>query len=88
MGYGEDGHPFPSLGDFTMRSFGEFPNEENVSHLSQILEEQPLPKYSLSARACRGILNRSEKRGKPLPEILKEALENQINDNKELHPED
>ena len=35
------------------------------------------PKYYLSARACQGILNRAEKRGKELPEILKTALVNQ-----------
>ena len=59
-------------------SFGESPNEENVSHLSQILEDYVHPKYSLSEKACTGILRRSEERGKALPEILKEALENQI----------
>jgi len=57
-----------------MHSFGECPNEENASHLSQILEDSPHPKYSLSAKACLGILNRAEKRGKELPEILKKAL--------------
>ena len=66
------------LGEYTMHSFGESPKEENASHLSQILEEEVLPKYSLSAKACQGILNRASKRGKELPEILKEALENQI----------
>jgi hypothetical protein len=29
----------------------------------------------LSARACRGILRRAEKRGKEIPEALKRALE-------------
>lgn len=72
---------FPSLGDYTMRSFGESPNEENVSHLSQILVDDPLPKYSLSAKACLGILRRAEKRGKELPEVLKKALESQANEN-------
>ena len=62
------------LGEFTMHSFGEYPREENVSLLSQILEDCPLPKYSLSAKACTGILNRAEKRGKELPPMLKEAL--------------
>lgn len=65
------------LGAYTMRSFGECPNEENVSLLSQILEVSPHPKYSLSARACLGILNRAERRGKILPQELKKALENQ-----------
>lgn len=81
---------FPSLGDYTMRSFGEQPNmlmEEclqeglpngvSVSRLSRILEESVPQKYYLSARACVGILNRAAKRGKELPEILKKALETQ-----------
>ena len=57
-----------------MHSFGEFPKEENVSRLSQILEENPLPKYCLSPKACQGILRRAENRGKELPPMLKEAL--------------
>ena len=68
----------PLLGEYTMLSFGEFPKEENASLLSQILEEQAHPKYSLSAKACLGILRRAENRGKKLPDILREALENQV----------
>ena len=68
------------LGEYTMRSFGESPREENASRLSQILEDSAPEKYSLSARACAGILNRAAKRGKVLPEILQQALENQIDD--------
>ena len=71
--------PFPSLGDFTMHSFGESPREENASRLSQILEDSAPQKYSLSARACAGILNRAQKRGKELPSELREALERQCN---------
>ena len=67
----------PLLGEYTMHSFGECPSEENESLLSQILEEAPLPKYSLSAKACQGILRRAEKRGKTLPKMLKEALKRQ-----------
>ena len=63
-----------------MRSFGEFPREENASRLSQILQDSAPEKYSLSARACVGILNRAKKRGKVLPEILRQALESQIDD--------
>ena len=65
------------LGEFTTRSFGECPKEENASRLSQILEDCPLPKYSLSAKACQGILNRANRRGKELPPELKAALEAQ-----------
>ena len=64
-------------GEFTMRSFGESPREENASLLSQILEVSPHPRFSLSARACTGILNRAERRGKQLPPELKAALEAQ-----------
>ena len=65
-----------------MRSFGEFPREERESHLSQILEENPHPKYCLSAKACQGILNRANRRGKKLPEILEKALINQLTHSK------
>jgi hypothetical protein len=65
------------LGEYTMRSFGEYPSEEKGSRLSQILEAQPHPKYCLSAKACQGILRRAESRGKELPKTLKEALERQ-----------
>ena len=63
-----------SLGEYTMHSFGEYPKDVRESLLSQILEEHPLPKYSLSDKACRGILNRAKKRGKVLPKILEDAL--------------
>ena len=66
------------LGEYTMHSFGESPREENASHLSQILEDSVHQKFYLSAKACAGILNRAAKRGKELPEILKQALENQM----------
>ena len=55
--------------------FWESPKEENASRLSQILEDTAHPKYSLSAKACLGILRRAEKRGKELPSELREALE-------------
>jgi hypothetical protein len=64
----------PLLGEYMMRSFGECPKEEKESLLSQILEETPLPKYSLSAKACQGILRRAAKRGKKLPELLERTL--------------
>lgn len=53
---------------------GEKPRVENPTKLSQILERNPDPKYNLSPKACRGILNRAEKRGKELPAELKAAL--------------
>ena len=63
------------LGEYSMHSFGESPKEDVESHLSQILEDNPHQKYCLSAKACQGILNRANRRGKVLPQILKEALE-------------
>ena len=66
--------PFPSLGEFTMHSTGERPREENASRLSQILEDSAPQKYSWSARACQGILNRASRRGKELPKELRDAL--------------
>ena len=62
-------------GEFSMHSFGECPSVESASHLSAILEASPHPTYSLSAKACLGILRRAERRGKPLPDRLRRALE-------------
>ena len=52
----------------------EWRNDAAVCLLSDILEASPDPKYWLSARACSGILRRAEKRGRSLPERLREAL--------------
>jgi len=64
-------------GEFSTRSFGESPSAARGSHLSQILEGSPLPKYFLSAKACAGILCRADRKGKELPAKLREALERQ-----------
>lgn len=56
---------------------GEYPRDAVGSTLSQILEDNPHPKYYLSAKACLGILRRAERRGKELPDILRVALEAQ-----------
>ena len=53
---------------------GEFPNVVRESTLSQILQVNAPEKYSLSPTACAGIIRRAEKRGKELPNMLKEAL--------------
>ena len=78
-----------SLGELTTLNAGEKPSETAVqemlsvwgphsvaeeSRLSQILEENPLPKYNLTAKACLGILRRAERRGKDLPKLLKAVL--------------
>lgn len=62
------------LGECMTRNTGESPNAAVESRLSQILEVTPQEKYSLSAKACQGILRRAERRGKDLPKLLKEAL--------------
>lgn len=63
-------------GEFLTLNFGEFPNEERESSLSQILQQPTdVPeKYYLSAKAVIGILKRAQKRNKELPFALKEAL--------------
>ena len=78
-----------SLGELTTLRTGEKPSETAVqemlsvwgphsvaeeSRLSQILEVNPPPKYNLTAKACLGILRRAERRGKDLPERLKQVL--------------
>lgn len=62
------------LGECMTRNTGESPSAAVVSRLSQILEETPQEKYCLSAKACQGILRRTERRGKDLPERLKAEL--------------
>jgi len=51
-------------------------NGGDVCSLSDVLETGPLPqRFSLSAKACAGILRRAERRGKQLPPMLQAALE-------------
>lgn len=68
----------PQPGFCLTLNLSERPRVENPTLLSEVLEEEADAKYKLSAKACRGILNRASKRGKQLPSILQEALENQI----------
>lgn len=68
----------PLVGFCLTLNIGEKPRVPNPTHLSEILEPDADPKYNLSPKACRGILARADKRGKALPPILREALENQI----------
>jgi len=58
-------------------NLSEKPSITKPTKLSQILEENPDPKYNLSQKACQGILNRAEKRGKKLPLMLEMALRRQ-----------
>ena len=64
----------PWLGGAWMLNTGVSPREEIASSLSQILEDTVPVKYYLSPTTCGGIIRRSEKRGKVLPAILKQAL--------------
>lgn len=59
-------------------NIGECPKDASESTLWQILQADAPRKYYLSARACEGILRRAERRGKELPKILREALEEAI----------
>lgn len=52
----------------------EFHNAVEESRLSSILQETVHPKYSLTKKACAGILRRAKGRGKQLPSILETAL--------------
>lgn len=56
-------------------SRGRYRNAAGASSLSEVLEPTAPETYSLSARACEGIIRRAARRGKPLPEILRAALE-------------
>ena len=61
----------------TPRRVGASHKDGNVYLLSSILMEDVPDRYSLSPKACRGILRRAAKRGKELPQVLREALERQ-----------
>jgi hypothetical protein len=62
-------------GGHSMPNISAWPNVGSECLLSQVLETTSVPqKYFLSLTACEGILRRAEKRGKQLPEMLKQAL--------------
>ncbi len=64
-----------SLGSCMTVNISERHSGAGVCFLSAILEENALEKYSLSPKACAGILRRAERRGRDLPPLLKLALE-------------
>ena len=64
-----------SLGELSTLNTGEYPSDARESTLSQILEANAPEKYYLSKKAVLGILRRAERRGKELPAMLREALE-------------
>ena len=61
-------------GGYSTANISVWPKDGSACSLSQILEDNPSMKYSLSPRACLGILRRAEKRDKELPEMLERAL--------------
>ena len=64
-----------SAGVCLMLNTSESPNVAVECSLSQVLETENVPaKYSLSAKACQGILRRAGRRGKSLPPQLEQAL--------------
>ena len=62
------------LGSLGTLNTSECPSDAVESSLSQILLDTVPSKYYSSQTACRGILRRSEERGKELPKKLKTAL--------------
>ena len=67
-----------SRGGSSTRNTGECPSVARESTLWQILQADAPEKYYLSARACEGIMRRAERRGKALPPMLREALEEAV----------
>ena len=63
-----------SRGASSTRNTTESPSAAAVCLLSSILTEAVPERFSLSPKACQGILRRAEKRGKSLPEVLRMAL--------------
>ena len=57
-------------GECWMPNIGESPNVDVESSLSQILEDNPHPKYYLSEKATSGILRRANKRVKNCPKCF------------------
>ena len=61
---------------FLTLNTSEFHSDAAACSLSDILETGDVPqRFYLSAKACKGILRRAEKRGKELPPALLLALE-------------
>ena len=61
----------------TPRRVGESHKDGKEYLLSSILLANAPDRYSLSPKACQGILRRALLRGKELPEVLRKALERQ-----------
>lgn len=67
-----------SHGERLTLNFGAFPSIARESSLSQVLESGGgTSRYSLTPKACAGILRRAKERGKCLPEMLETVLARQ-----------
>ena len=73
-----EGQQLTQLGECLTLNFGEYPNVERESTLSEILEDNVPGKYSLSPKACLGILRRAKNKNGKLPDNLRIALEQKI----------
>jgi len=73
-----EGEKLTQHGEHLMPSIGESPSVAVESTLSEILEDNVPERYSLSRRACWGILRRALKRKRKLPETLEMALMQRI----------
>ena len=70
-----------SRGECSMPNFGASPSIVRESSLSQVLESGGATyMYSLTPKACAGILRRAKERGKCLPELLEAVLRRQAHD--------
>lgn len=70
-----------SHGERSMLNFGASPNIVRESSLSQVLESgEGTYRYSLTPKACAGILRRVKTKGKKLPELLEAVLRRQAHD--------
>lgn len=73
-----EGGRLTQLGESLTLNFGEYPNVERESTLSEILEDNVQEKYFLSPKACLGILRRAKAKKRKLPDNLRIALEQKV----------
>lgn len=70
-----------SHGERSTLNFGASPNIERGSSLLRVLEGgEGTYRYSLTPKACAGILRRVNAKGKKLPELLEAVLRKQAHD--------
>lgn len=65
----------PPSGESWTLNISDSPSDARGCSLSSILQENVPDTFFLSAKACRGILDRANRRGRTLPETLQKALE-------------